>query len=105
MLHNKAMKIGYARVSTIDQNLSLQRDSLSADGCDQIFTDEGISGSVGKPPGLDQALAALAPGDTLVVWKLDRLGRSRAGADHGFLPFALLRAWFVERRSTIRKSA
>ena len=63
------MQIGYARVSTTDQNLALQRDALKADGCERIFTDQGISGRVVK---------ALQPGDTLVVWKLDRFGRSLA---------------------------
>lgn len=70
------MQIGYARVSTPDQTLALQQDALTAAGCDQIFTDEGISGSVTTRRGLDRALGTLASGDTLVVWKLDRLGRS-----------------------------
>ena len=70
------MQIGYARVSTADQTLALQRDALNAAGCVRIFTDEGISGSTTARGGLDRALAALAAGDTLVVWKLDRLGRS-----------------------------
>ena len=70
------MKIGYARVSTNDQTLALQRDALTAVGCERVFTDQGISGSAIKRPGLDRALKALQPGDTLVVWKLDRLGRS-----------------------------
>ncbi len=71
-----AMLIGYARISTVDQNPALQRDALTAAGCDRVFTDEGVSGSVPARRGLDGALAALGPGDTLVVWKLDRLGRS-----------------------------
>jgi DNA invertase Pin-like site-specific DNA recombinase len=70
------MKIGYARVSTADQTISLQQDALKAAGCEQVFADQGISGTVSKRPGLDRALKALQPGDTLVVWKLDRLGRS-----------------------------
>ena len=70
------MLIGYARVSTLDQNLALQRDALKAAGCRRIFADEGVSGSVTARRGLDAALTALSPGDTLVVWKLDRLGRS-----------------------------
>jgi DNA invertase Pin-like site-specific DNA recombinase len=70
------MLIGYARVSTVDQNLALQRDALAAAGCARIFTDEGISGSVIARRGLDAAVAALGSGDTLIVWKLDRLGRS-----------------------------
>ncbi len=70
------MQIGYARVSTADQTLAMQRDALTAAGCDKIFADEGISGSITARRGLDRALAELAPGDTLVVCKLDRLGRS-----------------------------
>jgi len=70
------MLIGYARVSTVDQNLAFQRDALKAAGCGCIFSDEGVSGSVTARRGLDRAIAALSPGDTLVVWKLDRLGRS-----------------------------
>jgi DNA invertase Pin-like site-specific DNA recombinase len=70
------MKIGYARVSTEDQNLELQIAALDTMGCDHIFTDHGISGSTFARPGLDSALSALQRGDTLVVWRLDRLGRS-----------------------------
>jgi len=70
------MHIGYARVSTDDQQLHLQLDALTTAGCAQIFHDEGISGAQGQRPGLDAALAALSPGDVLVVWRLDRLGRS-----------------------------
>lgn len=69
------MKWGYARVSTEDQNLDLQRHALSDAGCDQIFEDR-ISGSATKRPGLDDVLARCGSGDVLVVWKLDRLGRS-----------------------------
>lgn len=71
-----AMKIGYARVSTEEQNLDLQRHALDAAGCDKIFEDHGVSGSINIRQGLDEALAALRKGDVLVVWKLDRLGRS-----------------------------
>lgn len=70
------MKIGYARVSTEDQNLSLQQDALSRVGCDLQFFDHGVSGSDFYRPGLNRALKRLQPGDTLVVWRLDRLGRS-----------------------------
>ncbi len=69
------MLIGYARVSTDDQNLHLQKDALNTTKCDRIFED-CLSGSKSKRPGLDAALEMLRTGDTLVVWRLDRLGRS-----------------------------
>ncbi len=71
------MNVGYARVSTGDQNLDLQRDALIAAGCEEnrIFTDK-LSGSKDDRPGLAQALEYVRGGDTLVVWRLDRLGRS-----------------------------
>ena len=69
------MLIGYARVSTHDQTLNLQRDALKNCGCTEIFTDTE-SGTKTDRPGLDQALKYVREGDTLVVWKLDRLGRS-----------------------------
>lgn len=71
-------KIGYARISTNEQNLGLQLDALRAAGCVRIFRDEGISGASASRPALDDALAALSPGDMLITWKLDRLGRSLA---------------------------
>jgi DNA invertase Pin-like site-specific DNA recombinase len=67
--------IGYARVSTVDQNLDLQRDALERAGCERIFTDQ-ISGAKAERPGLADALSHVREDDTLVVWKLDRLGRS-----------------------------
>ncbi len=70
------MKIGYARVSTDEQNLDLQRAALEAAGCEKVFEDWGVSGADFARPGLAAALAALGPGDVLAVWKLDRLGRS-----------------------------
>ena len=70
------MKIGYARVSTIDQSLDLQNDGLKKAGCEKIFTDHGVSGAKTERPGLDKALDQIRKGDTLVIWKLDRLGRS-----------------------------
>src|SRR3954463_5045823 len=69
------MLIGYARVSTFDQTLALQQDALTAAGCEQLYTDT-VSGSVTQRPGLTQALSHLRASDTLVVWRLDRLGRS-----------------------------
>ena len=68
-------KIGYIRISTDDQSEQLQRDALIQAGCDEIFADIGVSGSLKKRPALDQALQSLQRGDHLVVWKLDRLGR------------------------------
>lgn len=70
------MKIGYARVSTDEQNLDLQLDALKDAGCETIYTDEGISGIAKKRDGLSEALSSVGKGDALVVWKLDRLGRS-----------------------------
>lgn len=67
--------IGYARVSTPDQKLSLQHDALERAGCERVFDDQA-SGARTDRPGLAAALAYLRAGDTLVVWKLDRLGRS-----------------------------
>lgn len=70
------MLIGYARVSTSDQNIELQLDALKQAGCEKTFIDEGISGSKTDRPGLNDALEFARKGDTIVVWKLDRLGRS-----------------------------
>jgi DNA invertase Pin-like site-specific DNA recombinase len=70
------MLIGYARVSTLDQNLDLQRDALLKAGCEKIF-EEKKSGRAGtKRPEFEAALSYLRPEDVLIVWKLDRLGRS-----------------------------
>lgn len=69
------MKIGYARVSTHEQNLSLQNDALKQAGCGKIFQDR-VSGAKAERPGLEEAKAYVREGDTLVVWRLDRLGRS-----------------------------
>ena len=68
--------IGYARVSTAGQDLALQIDALHAAGTTRVFEDFGVSGARTERPGLNAVLAFLRDGDTLVVWKLDRLGRS-----------------------------
>src|SRR5258706_10824116 len=69
------MLIGYTRVSTHDQTVNLQQDALEKAGCAKIFTDT-ITGSTFERKGLDEALAYVREGDTLVVWRLDRLGRA-----------------------------
>jgi DNA invertase Pin-like site-specific DNA recombinase len=70
------MLIGYYRFSTNDQKSDLQIDALEKAGCEKIYGDRGVSGSKTDRPELNKALADLRPGDVLVVWKLDRLGRS-----------------------------
>ena len=72
------MRIGYARVSSDEQSLALQTDALERDGCDRIFTDK-VSGNRLDRPGLQEAMSHLRSEDTLVVWKLDRLGRGVKG--------------------------
>lgn len=67
--------MGYARVSTRDQTLDLLKDALDKVGCERLFTDT-ISGAKAERLGLDDALSFLRPGDTLIVWRLDRIGRS-----------------------------
>lgn len=74
-LKTMAHALGYARVSTTDQDAQLQHDALTAAGCYRIFTDTA-SGALQSRPELDKLLDQLRPGDTLVVWRLDRLGRS-----------------------------
>lgn len=69
------MLVGYARVSTGEQNLDLQLDALKKVGCDKILTDE-MSGAKAERPGLSEVFKFIRTGDTLVVWRLDRLGRS-----------------------------
>jgi len=69
--------IGYARVSTDEQSPGLQFDALASAGCERIFTDSA-SGALASRPALDEAISALSPEDTLIVWKLDRsVGASR----------------------------
>ena len=69
------MLIGYARVSTLEQNLNLQLDALKSIGCEKLYEDKITSSKLNRP-GLNKALEDLRKGDTLVVWKLDRLGGS-----------------------------
>jgi DNA invertase Pin-like site-specific DNA recombinase len=69
------MLIGYARVSTDDQDLSLQCDALRQAACQKIYEDK-LSGAQAARPGLDRLLEILRPGDELIIWRLDRLGRS-----------------------------
>jgi DNA invertase Pin-like site-specific DNA recombinase len=70
------MKIGYARVSTDEQNLDLQLHALASAGCEEVFQDQGLSGASAARPGLLAALERAGEGDTLTVWRIDRLGRS-----------------------------
>ena len=72
------MKIGYVRVSDHDQTENLQLDALKQAGCDVIYSDHGVSGSITERKGLNDVLSLLQDGDTLLVWKIDRLGRSTA---------------------------
>src|ERR1700729_2383451 len=74
--HNQVMKYGYARVSTEDQNAAMQHAALKRAGCSKVITDDGLSGATIKRPALHRCLKALQRGDTLTVWKLDRLARS-----------------------------
>jgi DNA invertase Pin-like site-specific DNA recombinase len=69
------MIYAYARVSTEDQNPALQLSALKTAGCKTVFKDEGISGATAQRPALLRCLKTLQAGDTLIVWKLDRLGR------------------------------
>ena len=70
------MKVGYARVSTFEQDLDLQMDALEKEGCDRIFCDQGESGAKASRPEWDNCLDHLRKGDVLVIWKLDRASRS-----------------------------
>lgn len=88
--------IGYARVSTEEQNLDLQRDALCAVGCDVIIEDLGCSAAAKRRPEFERALALLKPGDTFVIWKMDRAFRS---LKHALETLDLFEARQVEFRS------
>lgn len=74
-IHRAGLKLGYARVSTLDQNLALQQDALKEAGCGKIYIEQ-MSGAIRERPALAEALEYARSGDTLIVWKLDRLARS-----------------------------
>ena len=74
-IHRAGLKLGYARVSTLDQNLALQQDALKEVGCEHIYVEQ-MFGAVTDRPALCEALSYARSGDTLIVWKLDRLARS-----------------------------
>src|ERR671919_1671508 len=90
------MLIGYARVSTHEQTLHLQQDALQKAGCNKLFTDTA-SGAKAERKGLEQALNYVRKGDTLVVWRLDRLGRS--------LPHLITTMTALEERGIQRRKA
>jgi len=98
------MKIGYARVSTFDQKIDLQLDALRKYGCEKFYQDEGISGGESDRPGLNAALADLRGGDTLVVWKLDRLGRSLKHLIESVESLSKREVQFVSTQDTIDTS-
>ena len=75
-IEQSAIKVGYARVSTSEQSTRLQKDALKRAGCKTVFVDEDASGKDRKRPALKRALKSMQPGQTLIVWKLDRLARS-----------------------------
>ncbi len=76
LFHNDRIKYGYARTSTDDQTTALQLAALKRARCSHLFEDKGLSGVTKKRPALSRCLRTLRAGDTLIVWKLDRLGRS-----------------------------
>ena len=78
-MHSDSMKIGYARGSTDEQHLNLQQDILRNAGCEKAISDKGISEKIFRQEGLGRAIKQLKNGDVLVMWKLDRLGRSLKG--------------------------
>jgi DNA invertase Pin-like site-specific DNA recombinase len=84
LVQNESMKIGYARVSTQEQNLDLQIEALAEAGCDHIVSDQGQTGADAAEgrPGFSEAMGLLGAGDQLIVWKLDRAGRSIADLIH-----------------------
>ena len=84
------MKIGYIRVSKQEQNEALQRDALKEAGCDKYFSDR-MTGAKFERKGLEELLAFVRSGDTVIVWKLDRLGARSKGSRHFYPPKSPLR--------------
>ena len=97
------MKIGYARVSTLDQNLDLQIDALKAAGCEKIF-EEKVSGGSKERPALTTLFMQLRKGDTLIVWKLDRLARSLKDLIDLFNEMNSLKVNFLSLQDSINTS-
>lgn len=98
------MRYGYARVSTADRKVQLQCDALEGAGCQRIFKDEGVSGAVIERPALGQLLTLLQRGDQVVVWRLDRLGRSLSHLIELVADFGIRGVHFVSLNEAIDTS-
>jgi DNA invertase Pin-like site-specific DNA recombinase len=98
------MLIGYARDSPHDQSLTIQQEALETAGCSKIFTDT-VSDAKAKRKGLDKALSTLRPGDTFVVWKLDRLGTSIREVTHTMILLAERGIGFISLTDNIDTTA
>src|SRR5207244_6344478 len=96
----KSMLIGYARISTQEQTLNLQKDALEKTGCIKIFSDV-VSGAKAERTGLTEALEYVRTGDTLVVWRLDRLGRSLKHLIETITKLNISKIWFKSIKENI----